>query len=130
VCADSIAIALAEMARTIFWSSLLVLGYFQACDSQGVSFQSISQDFCANFLGLFDSNLSCPDSPIEGVACLPRSVLCDAVPDCSDLSDEGDNAVLSALECDTRKCCVVPCEEVLVPSTRSLVPSTSLFLQC
>lgn len=63
------------------------------------SFAGISQNFCANNADQSDDNLSCPNVATEGVACLPRTALCNGVNDCEDGADEGEPALMASLNC-------------------------------
>lgn len=72
--------------------ALAELGQTQTSDE-------IGQNFCAAADNGITDNLSCPSSPIEGVACFDRSLLCDRRLNCPRGEDEGDDDVFSSLEC-------------------------------
>ena len=63
------------------------------------TFAEVSQNFCARNPDQPDDNLSCPSVGTGGVACLPRTALCNGVNDCEDGADEGDPALLAGLNC-------------------------------
>lgn len=90
----------------IFKPVVLLFALF--CLGRPQTFESISQNFCAELSGdVFPDNLSCPNETIETGACFNRALLCNGILDCVDPSsssndgiDEGIEDVLSALECE------------------------------
>ena len=63
------------------------------------TFAEVSQNFCAGNPDQPDDNLSCPSVSTGGVACLPRTALCNGMHDCKDGADEGDLGLLAGLNC-------------------------------
>ena len=76
----------------LLFALLTELGYTQTSDDFG-------QNYCAVAANGTTDNLSCPESPIEGVACFDRSLLCDGFLECLNGEDEGNDSVFSSLEC-------------------------------
>ena len=92
---------MAGSSYSIFKTLLLLFGLFHLGRPQTQA--TIGQNFCLNnATSPSDDNLSCRNSPIEGVACIPRTDLCDGEDDCMDGgigSDEGDPNFFNPLEC-------------------------------
>ena len=69
------------------------------CIGGAQTLAEVSQNFCARNPDQPDDNLSCPSVGTGGVACLPRTALCNGVNDCEDGADEGDPELLAGLNC-------------------------------
>ena len=59
--------------------------------------ESLSRNFCEEERGI--DNFSCNQFRIEEINCFNRELLCNGADDCSTGEDEGENSVLSSLQC-------------------------------
>ena len=79
---------------------LLLLSFLHVGHPESDTFESLSQNFCAEMTNdQIQDNLSCPSVPELSGQCISRTALCNSVNDCNDASDEGGGP-LSSLRCE------------------------------